>query len=85
MTKWILYCAKKDEVVKNNITRVATFDDIILKIESGLFLVLKKDKEPNEGQSRFLVRVNGYPIIVPFNERGQIIQLITLFPDRNFK
>jgi len=83
--KWIIYCEEKNQLLKSNVGRIATFDDVIVKLEEGQFLVLNKDTSKYGNQSRFIVRVNNYPIEVPFNERNETIQLITLFPNRKFK
>lgn len=85
MKKWIIYCEAKNQLLKSNVGRIATFDDVIVKLEEGQFLVLNKDTSKYGNQSRFIVRVNNYPIEVPFNERNKTIQLITLFPNRKFK
>lgn len=83
---WIVFCAEKNETLKNKADRLSvSFDDCITEITNEDFLVIDSPSKEQAGQKSFLIEINNYPIIVPFNIRGNIIQLITLFPDRRYK
>jgi hypothetical protein len=83
---WIVYCAEKNEILKNRADRLSVnFEDCIAEIINGDFLVIDSPGKDQAGQKSFLIEINSYPIIVPFNIRGNIIQLVTLFPDRRYK
>jgi hypothetical protein len=83
---WIVFCAEKNETLKNKTDRLSvSFEDCITEISNGDFLVIDSPSKDQAGQKSFLLEINNYPIIVPFNIRGNIIQLVTLFPDRRYK
>jgi hypothetical protein len=83
---WIVFCAEKNEMLKNKAGRLSvSLDDCITEISNGDFLVIDSPSKEQEGQKSFLLEINDYPIIVPFNIRGSVIQLVTLFPDRRYK
>ena len=83
---WIVYCAEKNEILKNRADRLSVnFEDCIAEIINGDFLVIDSPGKDQAGQKSFLIEINSYPIIVPFNIRGNIIQLVTFFPDRRYK
>jgi hypothetical protein len=83
---WIVYYAEKNEILKNRADRLSVnFEDCIAEIINGDFLVIDSPGKDQAGQKSFLIEINSYPIIVPFNIRGNIIQLVTLFPDRRYK
>lgn len=83
---WIVYCAEKNQLLKDKADRLSvSFEDCIIEISNGDFLVIESPNKEHDGQKSFLIDINGYPIVVPFNIRGKVIQLITLFPDRRYK
>lgn len=48
--------------------------------------VLKEGDNPNyPGQRIFVVMIDGYPHVIPYEVRGEIIWLITLYPNRKYK
>ncbi len=83
--KWIIYCEQKNNMLSKKDDRLIMFADCIEKIESGLFLIIENPSKNHKSQNCFLIYINDYPIVVPFNERESTIQLITLFPDRRYK
>ena len=83
--KLIVYCAKKECELRKTKGRIATFDDVIKEIEAGDFYVAYKANDPHKNQPRFIVIVDDYPIVVPYNENAETIRLITLFPDRRYR
>ena len=86
MKVWIVYCAEKNKKLVNLKERFSlSFNDAIKEIENGDFLVIDSPNSDFHGQKSFLIEINEYPMIVPFNMRGKVIQLITMFPDRRYK
>jgi uncharacterized DUF497 family protein len=47
--------------------------------------VLENQSFNYPGQRRFLVYLNDYPYVVPYEEDAQTVRLITIFPDRRHK
>lgn len=60
-----------------------SFEDIVLQIEND-FVVINVPNA-NRNQKCFLVFKDNYPIIVPFEIRGEKYRLITAWPDRRYK
>lgn len=86
MKLWIVYCALKNEKIKRQKERLnIDFDLAIKEIESQDFLKVSSPGRSHRGEEAFIIVIYDYPIVVPFNTRGQVIQLITMFPDRRFK
>jgi hypothetical protein len=86
MNVWIMYCEEKNQQLKNESNRFSlNFDDVIRELENGDFLVIASPGKKYETQKSFLIEINEYPIIIPFNMRKNTIQLITMFPDRRYK
>lgn len=83
---WIVYCVEKNYQLQKEKGRFSLdFDDAIEEIENEDFLVIDSPSKEHLDQKSFLIEINEYPVIVPFNIRGNIIQLITMFPDRRYK
>jgi len=60
-----------------------TFEDAVDAIKRG---VLKDDKNPvHLNQRIFVVTISGYPHVVPYEIRGEIYWLITVYPARKHK
>lgn len=86
MKEWIVYCEQKNRKLTNLNGRFSLcFGDAITQIENGDFLVIESPNSDYRGQKSFYLEINEYPIIVPFNIRGKVIQLVTMFPDRRYK
>ena len=75
---------KKNE--KLRLERSIGFEDVVIAIEDGRILGVlknpKQDKYPN--QRFFIVEINNYAYVVPFEIRGDIIWLITVYPSRKY-
>jgi len=81
-----VYCSEKDRWLKSSRSRLfVEFDECIKEIGLGKFQILRNKNPKYQTQFMFLVRINDYPFIVPFEHRGEFIRLITVFPDRRFK
>lgn len=60
-----------------------TFEDAVKAIKWG---VLKDDENPaHPGQRIFVVKIKAYPHVVPYEIRGDIHWLITVYPARKHK
>jgi len=76
---------KKNKILKA--TRKISFEEILdfLENKENILAVFKhpnKNKYPN--QKVFILNINGYAWVVPFEERGDKIRLITAFPSRKW-
>jgi hypothetical protein len=72
---------KKNEELKSE--GRPTFEDAVEAIKLG---ALKDDENPvHPGQRLFVVKINGYPHAVPYEVRGDILWLITVYPARKHK
>ena len=72
---------KKNEELK--LEGRPTFEGAVEAIKRG---VLKDDVNPGHaGQWVFVVMINDYPHAVPYEIRGDIIWLITVYPARKHK
>jgi hypothetical protein len=81
-----VYCEAKNQLLKRKKDRFGLcFDDIIYKIQTDRFLVIENFSKKYPNQNVFLVYFDGYPIICPYEKRGQVFRLITLFPDRRLR
>lgn len=86
MGRWIVYCESKNRQLINERGRLSlNFNDAIEEIESGEFLLIDSPGRKYESQKSFLLEIDKYPVVVPFNIKKSIIQLITMFPDRRYK
>ncbi len=74
--------SKKNDFLKE--TRNLCFETVIIHLARGdLWRVAEhpnQDKYP--GQKLFFVQIDNYIYIVPFEERGDIIWLVTIIPSR---
>ncbi len=83
---WLLYCEAKDQKLRQSKERGGFgFMDAIKEIENACFEIIESPSKARFFQKSFLVELNGYPYIIPFQFRGYHIQLITMFPSRRFK
>lgn len=82
---WIVYCEEKNIKLNNSLGRKASFDKIINEISQGNFILINNTSKKYPEQICFLIEINRYPIVCPFNYRNEVIQLITFFPDRRYK
>lgn len=86
MKLWIVYCFNKEQqlIALKNRTGIS-FTDTIGKIESFNYIIVESKSTDHVNQQSFIIKLKGYPFVVPFNIRGSVIQLITVFSDRRFK
>ncbi|OUR96565.1 hypothetical protein A9Q84_09455 [Halobacteriovorax marinus] len=72
---------KKNEEIKKR--HGISFEEleVCIKIDS----VIIETPNENRNQNAFLTFLNDYPIIVPFEIRGDNYRLITAWPDRRYK
>lgn len=66
--------------------RGVCFEDVLDCFQNGEFFGVFENPSANfPNQTVFLVRIDGYPHIVPFVENEKEIFLKTIIPDRRFK
>ena len=82
---WIVYCEEKNRKLKSDKTRKTSFDEIIQEIMEENFIIVNNTSKYHKEQKCFVVEINRYPIVCPFNYRNEVVQLITFFPDRRYK
>ncbi len=65
--------------------RGVSFEDCVVAIEGGgvLAITLNPSKK-HRGQWMYVLNFEGYAYVVPFEEREDIIDLITVFPSRKY-
>ncbi len=72
---------KKNEELKSE--GRPTFEDAVRAIEKNL---LREDENAvHPGQRIFVVEIANYPHAVPYEIRGEVFWLITVYPARKFK
>ena len=61
-----------------------SFEEAIEALASNPLLI--DDRNPvHTGQRIFVVEINGYPHVIPYEVRGEVYWLITVFPARKYK
>jgi uncharacterized DUF497 family protein len=80
--KYFTWDLEKDEKLKAE--RGVSFTDILLCIERGdvLDVLEHPNQERYEGQRIFVVRIEDYVYLVPFEEEEEQIVLKTIIPSR---
>jgi len=60
------------------------FEDVVIAISEGRILDILEhpNKEKYPYQKLLIVEINGYAYVVPFEERGEVLWLITVYPSR---
>jgi uncharacterized DUF497 family protein len=73
---------KKNDSLKT--TRNVCFETIIVHLGRGnLWRVAEHPNQDNySGQKLFFVPIDDYIYIIPFEERGEVIWLVTIIPSR---
>lgn len=61
-----------------------TFDEVLAAINEGA-RTRAHDHPTRPGQKIMVVWVRGYPHAVPFEQRGDVTWLITVYPARKYK
>lgn len=66
-------------------TREVCFEQVCVEVEKGAFIG-PEENPTHKGQKRIIVKINGYPYIVPFvvTEEGNWF-LKTIYPSRKMK
>ena len=61
-----------------------SFEDAVEALANNT--ILFDDINPrHQGQRIFVIEINGYPHVIPYEVRGEAYWLITVFPSRKFK
>ncbi|HON38192.1 MAG: BrnT family toxin [Desulfomonilia bacterium] len=73
---------KKNSWLKEN--RGISFEDIVAAIDRGCLLDVIENpaQERYRGQFMYVVAIDNYVYLVPFELRSEIIRLITIIPNR---
>jgi len=60
------------------------FEDVVIAISEGRILDILEhhNKEKYPTQKLLIVEINRYAYVVPFEERGEVLWLITVYPSR---
>ena len=80
MDKPFTWDPKKNEWLKE--TRGISFEDVVDKISTDLLDVRQNTSKGHLHQLVFIININNYPWVVPFEESEREIRLKTAFPDR---
>ena len=63
--------------------RGITFDEVVLRIENGHVLDIVEHHNPkHKGQKIYVIRIDDYAYLVPFEEKENEIVLKTIIPSR---
>ena len=63
--------------------RGITFDEVVLRIENGHVLDIVEHHNPkHKGQKIYVIRIDDYAYLVPFEEKEDEIELKTIIPSR---
>ena len=81
--KWFVWDAEKNEKLQKE--RGINFEMVIEEIIAGRARDLENPSQNYPGQRVYLVHLNTYPHLVPFEENVQTIRLITVIPNRKYK
>ena len=80
-TVWDL---KKNEKLKRECG--VSFEDVLAAVENGDLITIERNTKPEyPHQYLMVIMINGYPHEVPFIETEDMIELITIFPNRKRK
>ena len=75
---------KKNEFLKKE--RGISFEEIAKLVTSESLLAVREHPNPQRysGQKIFIINIDGYAWIVPFEKRGNKLRLITAYPSRKW-
>ncbi len=75
---------KKNEKLKKE--RNISFEEIVKAVASGglVDVLYHPNRKKYPGQKLLIVNLKGYAWVVPFEERGDKLRLITAYPSRKF-
>jgi len=82
--KTVRWNAEKNEELRKK--RGVCFEDVLAAVDNGDLLDVLENASPGfEHQKCLVVRINGYPYVVPFVETDDELFLKTIFPSRRLK
>lgn len=81
--KRVEYDPIKNELLKRE--RGYCFEDIYKKIINKEYRIKENKSSNHKGQRMFLLKLENYPVVVPFAEDDEKIFLKTMFKNRDFK
>lgn len=87
-TKGILWLMRFSWDAKKNLELISEGRPSFVEAVEAIaeFGVLKEGPNPaHKGQRIFVVSIRDYPHIVPYEVRGEIFWLITVYPSRKYK
>jgi hypothetical protein len=67
------------------VVRHISFDEIVDALTEGPFEIRENSSRRHPDQQVYVVRIKGYPWVVPFEETPDAIVLKTAFPNRRLK
>ncbi|MBI5642642.1 MAG: BrnT family toxin [Deltaproteobacteria bacterium] len=77
------YVWDSEKNLKLNRERGITFDEVVFHIENGHVLDIVEHHNPKyEGQKIYVIRIDDYAYLVPFEEKEDEIILKTIIPSR---
>ncbi len=76
--------ADKNKLLKKN--RGVSFEQVVFAIEEGKLLDVLEHPDPGkyEGQRLYVVEIDNYAYVVPFEDRENERYLKTIFPSRKY-
>ncbi|MCH7479176.1 MAG: toxin [SAR324 cluster bacterium] len=83
MSKRFSWSERKNRVLKEK--RGISFERIVEEIPGALLDVRENPSGKHPNQRIFILNIENYPWVVPFEETAEAIFLITAFPDRRLK
>ena len=74
----------EEKNIKLKLERGIGFEDVVVAINEDRILDILEHPNRNRypEQKLLIVEIDGYAYVVPFEERGSVIRLITIFPSR---
>jgi uncharacterized DUF497 family protein len=73
--------SKNDQLIQRG---RPSFENVLEALANG-YLILEGENPGYSNQRLFVVRIHGYPHVIPYEIRGGIFWLITVFPARKYK
>ena len=83
MKKQFRWDSEKNEILQKH--RGVCFEMVVEEILGGRSLDIVNPNASYLEQRMFLVHLNNYPHLVPFEESAEMIRLITIIPSRKYK
>ena len=80
MEKKFAWDDEKNEWLKKN--RDLSFEEVVVEIGRNLLDVRENKSKKHQDQKVFILLIDNYTWVVPFEESENEIRLVTAFPDR---